>query len=424
MRIGEVDGDVVGEQVALRGWLEDRRPLGEIVFLTLRDQTGEIQVVVKEEEVDDGLWTLCGEVARQSVVEVEGLVKRGQGKLEVAPTAMQVLGEAEHPLPLDPTGRTPTSLPVVLDSRPLSLRMPKVGALFRVRSALAESTYSFLHGDDFVEVHTPKIIATATEGGAELFGFEYFERRAYLAQSPQLYKEQLMLGFDKVFELAPYFRAEKSHTTRHGTEFVSLDVEVSYADYGDVMGLLERYVEAVVDALAEVCVDEFETLEVEPVAAGYDFPVVTYREALETARGEGVEIPWGEDITGEALAVLAEEMDGFYFVVDWPTETKPFYIAESDEDPEVSDSFDLMFEAIELASGGTRVRSPDELVSRLERQGLDPGDFGGHVDFFRYGMPPHAGWGLGFDRLAQVLTGSENIREVVLYPRDPERLSP
>ncbi|MFQ5951163.1 MAG: aspartate--tRNA(Asn) ligase [Candidatus Geothermarchaeales archaeon] len=412
------DSDVIAE-----GWIQDKRPVGDILFLTVRDQDEVIQLVVRKGQ-NPRLWKVADEVPRQSVVRVSGTLRERNGRLEISPERLEVLGRARHPLPLDPTGRTPTTLPVVLDARPLSLRMPTVAAIFRIRSVLSRLTDEFFHERGFVEVHSPKIIASATEGGAELFEAGYFGGKAFLAQSPQLYKEQLMLGFNQVYELAQYWRAEKSHTTRHLTEFMSVDVELAYADYEAVMGLLQDYVGAVTDGLREVAARQFEVLETKIPECNEPFPRITYDECLEELVGFSGETEWGEDLGSEALELLSHLHPSFFFIYDWPAVAKPFYIGRKAGDPERSESFDLMHGKIEIASGGTRVNDPEELRRRLVGQGLNPADFEHHLSTFQQGMPPHAGWAVGFDRFLQVLTRQENIRDVVLYPRDPERLAP
>jgi len=414
----EVDESLVGREVTIAGWIEDKRPVGKLLFLTVRDRTGVTQVLLKRNE-DGELWEVAERVPRQSFVVVSGTVKMGAGRVEIRPKVFEVVSEARHPLPLDPSGRTPASLPVVLDARPLSLRVPAIKAIFKIKSTVANAIREFLHGRGFVEVHTPKLISSATEGGAALFEVDYLGRKAYLAQSPQLYKEQLCAALDRVFEVAPAFRAEKSHTTRHVTEFTSVDVEVAFADYNDVMDLLEELVAYCCERSAEEDADEYAALGVEPLKPERPFPRLTYDEAFEMVSGA----VYGDDFETPQLRELGEKVgERFYFIVDWPAKTKPFYIKEKGGG--LSESFDLMFSWVELASGGTRVDGRGELERKLKEQGLDPKDFEYHLRVFDWGVPPHAGWGLGLDRLIQVMTRRENIREVILYPRDPERLVP
>lgn len=417
-----IDRGLLGKRVTVHGWIEDKRPLGKIIFLTLRDQDGKIQLVARRGE--GSVFEKCERVAKQSVVEAVGVIREAFNRLEVELEDLRVIAEAKHPLPLDPTGRTPATLPTMLDARPLSLRIPEVAAIFKARSKVLKLIREFFYQREFIEVNTPKLIATATEGGADLFRVEYFDRDAYLAQSPQLYKEQLMLAFDKVFEIAHYFRAEKSHTTKHLTEFVSVDVEMAYSNYFDVMDLLEELIKYVFSRVGEECREELEVLGYSPPKPPEKFKRITYDECVELLRREGYEHEWGEDFGADELRVVGEKIKTFYFIYDWPKAAKPFYIEVKEGREELTESFDLMFKELELASGGTRVSDPERLKRRLVENGLNAEDFKTHLKFFYCGMPPHAGFGLGLDRMMLIVTGKTNVREVVLYPRDPERIIP
>ena len=271
---------------------------------------------------------------------------------------------------------------------------------------------------------TPKIIGSATEGGANLFGFDYFgKRKAYLAQSPQLYKEQLMIALDKVFEIGPYFRAENSHTIRHLSEFTSVDLEASFLDYQDVMDIIEKVIRKVVTELHENYKPDLQAAGAKEILVT-KIERLTYEQCLEELAKEGEKLEFGDDLSDSTLRRLGSLHPGFYFIMDWPLKLKPFYIHEKEEDSRLSKSFDLQYNYLELASGGRRLHDPAKLRTRLAEQGLNPVAFGDHLKVFDWGMPPHSGWGLGYDRLMMVLTGANNVREVVLYPRDTERLTP
>jgi len=276
----------------------------------------------------------------------------------------------------------------------------------------------------FTEVHTPRIIASATEGGAALFPVDYFGREAFLAQSPQLYKEQLVLALDRVFEIGSFFRAEESHTRRHLSEFISIDIEQAFATADDVMKVLEEMVHHVCKVMKGRCQKELKILKHKIEVPKIPFKRFTYTEIIEDLGKKGIEIPWGEDIPTPAFRTLGEIHPYFYYITDWPTKPKPFYIKPRDDKPELCEAFDLMWKWIELASGGTRVNSKDLLVKRLREQGLHPESFKYHLQVFDYGMPPHAGWAVGLERMMMMLTGKQNIREVVLFPRDRFRLTP
>jgi len=273
-------------------------------------------------------------------------------------------------------------------------------------------------------VNTPKIVATATESGAALFPISYFEREAFLSQSPQLYKEVLTGCFERVFEIGPIYRAEEHDTPRHLNEAISIDIEVAYATAEDVTKILEDLIVKVFSQVKRTCAKELKVLERKLEVPRKPFPRITYDEALKKLEQAGVKVPWGEDLPTPAERKLGELVGGAYFVIDWPMAIKPFYTMPKRDDPKLADAFDLMYGEIELASGGTRVHQETLLVKQLKQKGLNPQSFESHLQNFRTGLPPHAGWGLGLDRLTMVLTGAENIRECVLFPRDRKRLTP
>jgi aspartyl-tRNA synthetase len=418
----QLDDTLVGQQVRVGGWIEDVRDIGKLAFVTIRDVTGACQAIVTGDSVQAAV-----QAPRQSAVVVAGTVQKSKAKdfpVEVKVSEFTVLTKAVHPLPIDPTGRVESAIDKRLDARALDLRTPKVAAIFRLRSAGLQVIRDTLRAEGFIEVNTPKIIGSASEGGANLFGFDYFgKRKAYLAQSPQLYKEQLTLGLDRVFEIGPYFRAENSHTVRHLTEFTSVDIEAAFLDYEDVMDVVERVVKNVATEFQEKHRADLR------LAGGGDISIskmdrLTYEQCLDELAKEGEKLQFGDDLSDAALRKLGEIHRGFYFIMDWPLKLKPFYIHEKEDNPKLSKSFDLQHGYLELVSGGRRLHDPAKLRSRLAEQGLNPASFEEHLKAFDWGMPPHSGWGLGYDRLMMVLTGSQNVRDVVLYPRDTDRLTP
>ena len=423
----EIGPELDGKEVIVLGWIRDIRDLGGIRFLILQDKEGTVQVTVPKDEVNSQVLSKVNLLQRLCCVGVRGLVRRmdkAPGGAEIIPEEIRILGVAKHPLPLDITGKTPAEIDVRLDARVLDLRRTENQAVFRIRHAVLEATRRFLVDRGFIEVHTPKIIASATEGGAALFPIAYFEKEAFLGQSPQLYKEQLVIDFEKVFEIGPVFRAEKSHTRRHVTEFISIDVEEAFVTAEDVMKLAEDLVQYVCKYVKEKCRWELNVLRRDVEVPKVPFKRLTYDEILEDLSDEGMRIPWGEDIPTPAYRLLGRLHPYFYFIVDWPTSLKPFYIKPKDEDERVSEGFDLMWRWIEIASGGTRINDKELLIRRLKEQGLQPESFKYHLKVFDYGMPPHAGWAIGLERLVMMLTGKENIREVILFPRDRFRLTP
>jgi aspartyl-tRNA synthetase len=424
----EVSPSLDGSTVTIFGWVESVRDLGGINFIIVQDRSGKVQVTLPHGKANSGLTKRFTRIQKQFVVAIRGRVraeKRAPSGAEILPTDIRILNESIQQLPLDPTGKVPVDLDTRLESRVLDLRRPIPQAIFQVRNILIKSIRDFLCSQGYFEVSTPKIIATATEGGAELFPIAYYDREAFLAQSPQLYKEELTLAFEKVFEIAPYFRAEESHTVRHLSEFISVDLEEAFVDSGDVSQTLQDLILHSARSIQEQCPNQLKTLGVDSSSWEEEMHSYTYDEILEEL-DQTLDMPleWGEDISTAHLRALSDIHPGFYFICDWPSKTKPFYINPSQKRPEVTESFDLMHGWVELASGGTRVASKEVLIKRLEEQGLNPLTFKHHLKAYDYGMPPHAGWGLGFDRLLMVFTGRENIREVVLFPRDQSRLTP
>ncbi|RLI84593.1 MAG: aspartate--tRNA(Asn) ligase [Archaeoglobales archaeon] len=425
----EIGDEDVGRDVTVYGWIHEVRDLGGLIFLILRDREGFIQVTLPRKKVPPDTFDVAKKVKRESVVKVVGIVKREpkapQG-YEITPRVIEVLNESVVPLPLEVTEKVPAELDTRLDHRFMDLRKPRIQAIFRIRHNILQSVRNFLSEHGFIEVNTPKIVSTATEGGTELFPISYFEKEAFLNQSPQLYKQILMAsGFDRVFEIAPIFRAEEHNTTRHLNEAISIDIEMSFTDHHGVMKILEGLIVRVYEDVFERCEKFLKWMDVELEIPSLPFERIRYDEAVEIAEKRGEEVPWGEDLTTPALKVLAEEIgDIHYFIVDWPTECKPFYAMPYKENPKVCRSFDLMKGALELASGTQRIHRYNELVESMRAKGLNPDGFEFYLEAFRYGMPPHSGWGLGLERLLMSMLNLKNIREATLFPRDRHRLTP
>ncbi|ABK77244.1 aspartyl/asparaginyl-tRNA synthetase [Cenarchaeum symbiosum A] len=419
IHIADMAKPMAGQKVLLAGWVEDLRELGKVSFVTLRDATGLAQIVVK-----GGLQASMDGLTRQSVVAVSGTVAETRARdfeVEVSAEQIDVLSRAIHPLPIDPLGRLESGMDNRLNARALDMRNQKTASIFRLRHRVLESLRQGLSKRRFTEITTPKIIGSASEGGANLFSLEYFGKTAYLAQSPQLYKEQMTMGLERVYEISGFYRAENSHTGRHLSEFTSVDIEAAFMDYTDVMDVLEQLVREACVAASECTIEQEATGHKAEVPS--DIPRITYSQAVDEL-GSDCGVSFGDDLLDSHLRLLGEKHPGYYFLTDWPTKLKPFYIRPKDDDAEVSRSFDLQHGYLELSSGGSRLHDPSILRSRLEQQGLDPALFADHLRAFDWGMPPHSGWGMGLDRFMAVLVGVDNVREAVLYPRDPDRLSP
>jgi nondiscriminating aspartyl-tRNA synthetase len=423
----DIGPEIDGQEVIVFGWVQEIRDLGGLRFIILQDKTGQLQITIHRHKVAADVVEKAESLQKQYSIGIKGTVKKmgkAPGGAEIVPVEMRIFSKSQQPLPLDITGRTKAEIDVRLDSRVLDLRREENQAIFKVQHATLEATRNFLSRRGFMEVFTPRIIVSATEGGSALFPVAYFTREAFLAQSPQLYKEQLILDFEKVFEIGPFFRAEESHTRRHLSEFISVDIETAFANAEDVMKILEELIHEVSKYVKENCQRELNLLGHKIKVPRIPFKRLTYSEILQELETEKIHIPWGEDIPTTAYRALGKLHPYYYFITDWPTKIKAFYIQPKNESPKLSEGFDLMWHWVELSSGGTRIHSKDLLMKRLSEQGLSVESFKTHLQTFDYGMPPHAGWGLGLARLIMVLTGIKNIREVVLFPRDQLRLTP
>ncbi|XVH30574.1 aspartate--tRNA(Asn) ligase [Haloferacaceae archaeon DSL9] len=422
-----------GDEVTVAGWVHEVRDLGGIAFLILRDKTGTIQIKFEKDEMDDELVETGLGVSRESVIAVTGSVKeepRAPTDVEVVPESVEVLAAADTELPLDPSGKVDAELSTRLNNRTLDLRKDEVKAIFEIRAEVLRAVREEFRTLACTEINTPKIVATGTEGGTELFPITYFGEEAFMNQSPQLFK-QLMAGssLERVFEIGPIFRAEEHNTPRHLNEATSIDFEGAFCDHSEAMDVAEQVVTAAYRAVDANCRRELEALD---LAADFevpegDFPRLSYEEAIERINATGAldeQLVWGDDLPTEGEHALGEDVGEHYFITDWPSEIKPFYIMDHEDDEQLSTGFDLMHPRMELVSGGQREHRYDELIAGFEQQGLDPDAFDYYTKMFKYGMPPHAGFGLGGERLIMTILGLDNIREAVLFPRDRQRLSP
>lgn len=419
----EITPELHGKEVVLGGWVWELRDLGKVKFIVLRDREGFVQLTLKAGKTPEQVLKLFSELNREDVIVVRGVVeaskiaKRG---VEVFPTDLWVLNKAK-PLPLDIWSDTP-DLATRLRWRSVDLKRPRNLAVFTLSSEVLKEIRQVLYGERFVEVFTPKIIVTSTEGGAELFPVLYFERVAYLSQSPQLYKEQLTASLERVFEIGPAYRAEKHNTDYHLNEFISVDAEAAFMSYQDVMDVLEKIIRRVFTAVSKHEA-KLKEVGITPIASEIsEVPRVDYDEAVDRLRGMGYAVRWGDDLNVEMQRALMKHYGPAYFIVNYPASLRPFYTKRREGDK--SESYDLIINGIEVASGATRIHRRDELEEEMRKRGLDPKLFESHLAVFDYGMPPHAGFGLGFNRLITAVLNLDNVRHAVLYPRDRYRVEP
>jgi len=424
----DLSPDMEGKEVILGGWVRNYRNLGGLQFISLQDKYGERQITLKKGIVSDELFEKV-KIGYQYCLMVKGIVKvfsEAPGGIEIIPSEIKVLNTTPDKLPIDMTGETVSELDLRLNHRALDLRSLKNQAIFEIRGELLRSIRKFLFERDFTEITTPKIIASATEGGTELFPIIYFEKEAFLTQSAQLYKEQLSGVYERVFEISDCFRAEKHRTKRHICEIFTLDVEIAFSTMEDVLKLLEELIHSTIKDIRKNQMSALKYLNVnqQTTIPEIPFPRYRYEEIIDFINTKfSFDITFGEDISTEAYRKLGKELHGYYYITHWPMSIKPFYIMPS-KNPKYSESFDLQKGMLELTSGGTRVHEKIQLIKALEEKGLNHLAFNSHLNAFDYGMPPHAGFGLGIDRWLTLLCGLDDIREAVMYPRTPDRLTP
>jgi aspartyl-tRNA synthetase len=410
--------------VTVMGWISSIRGHGNISFVTINDKMGEIQIVAKKGSCSDDVLENISKLKQHSCIGIIGRVQASEkapNGIEITPKEIRIFSAVEKIPPFDPNAKTVKNIDTRLEIRAVDLRRNVLQKIFQARNEVLKSIRSYLSEQSFIEINTPKMIATATEGGAALFPIFYYNKEAFLAQSPQLYKEQLTMSFEKVFEIAPIFRAEPSRTNRHLSEAISIDFEEAFVDYNDVMKRIEQIIKQSILAVQKFSSNnsgtEFTIPEMPEI-----IPQYTYKELLEKIQATGAKSQWGDDLYPAQLNKIG--INGFYFIKDWPVGPKPFYVKVSKNDPKISESFDLMYGDLELSSGSTRIEKKSELEDRMKNKGMKIEAFGYHLNVFEYGVPPHAGCGIGLERLMMALTGTENIRDTTFYPRDVDRLTP
>jgi nondiscriminating aspartyl-tRNA synthetase len=420
------------------GWVHARRDHGKLIFIDLRDRSGLLQVVFipgASEEAHKIASTLRGEYA----VSITGKIKKRpdhlinpkieSGTVELGALGIKILAEAA-PLPFDMGGEELNlDLPNLLDHRALSLRHPKVQAIFKVQSVIIDAFREFMKSEDFFEFQAPSIAPAAAEGGAEVFEIEYFEHRAYLSQSPQLYKQVAMSAFERVFSVNKIFRAEPSVTTRHLTEVISLDAEVAFIQsWEDVRDIADQTVRYIFKELENKCKKELEMFGVSLPAIADKTPTLSLREAQERIfKNSGRDVRGEKDLNPEderEICTIIKEETGsdLVFIYGYPTKKKPFYVYPNPEDPEYNEGMDLLCRGVEWLSGGRRINDYEQLLKHVKEWDLDPSKISMFLEAFKYGVPPEGGFAFGAERLTMQILGLQNIREASMFPRDMERI--
>jgi len=428
----EVNSSLEGRAVTLMGWISSIRDHGNIQFIMLRDKDGDTQIIAKKGQCPDLVYEQVLQLKEHTSIGVNGKVisqRKAPNGIEIIPLELKVFSIPIQAPPFMIQNRNPAGIDTRLDYRAIDLRRKYLQDIFIIRNNILKYIRTFLSNEKFIEVNTPKIIATASEGGTALFPIFYYEREAFLAQSPQIYKEQLTMAFENVFEIGPIFRAEPSRTNRHLSEATSIDIESAFVDYNDIMILLEKMIQFIIKSLFEDdSIKNNDELDIDQKINNNksSFPRLKYTELIERLRNIGEKVRWGDDLSPQLIKKLDDDVlnNNFYFITDWPMAAKPFYVKENQDDSKICESFDLMYGSLEISSGSTRISNKEILINRMKKKGLNLNSFDYHLRVFNYGVPPHAGCGVGLERLLMTLTKIDNIRDAILYPRDIDRLAP
>lgn len=431
---GELSKQEAGKEVTLSGWVDSIRISGKIGFLDLRDRYGKTQVFLNQDLAKE-----FRNLNKEDILQVKGEVKarpdnqvkgEGTGQIELSAKEIKLISLSETPLPIDISEESTTKLDKRLDYRFLDLRREKIKDIFIVRSKIYSTTVKFFEQEEFISIQTPKLTSSGVESGAEEFKINYFGKTAALAQSPQVYKQMFVVsGLEKVYEIAPIFRAEKSHTTRHLTEFTGVDFEMGFIkDENDIMDIIEKYFIFLLSELKISCKEEFKRLGV-LVNVPKKIPKYSIHEARKLLKKKGKIVPEDDDLDAEAEKMVGEFIKekyqcDFVFMLDYPWKKRAFYHMKSDNDKTTTKGFDLIFNGVEIATGAQREHRLDVLKAQALEKGVDIEKMQFYRNIFRYGCPPHGGVGFGLDRITAQILKLDNIREAILLPRDPERLTP
>jgi len=412
----------------INGWTEEIRNLGGIKFIKLHTPSGDIQVTLPKKKVSKKLFDDVDKITRQSALTITGKWRKNKeapGGKEIIPTKIEIINLAETPLPLEPSEKTPAELETRLDWRFLDLRTEKSLAIFKIQNEILRSFREFLIKEEFFEIQPPAIIASASEGGADLFEIPYFEKKAYLAQSPQLYKQMGAISLGKVFMVIPVWRAEKFNKPTHLNEIRQMDIEMGFVkSEEDAMKVLERVLVHILKSVKKNSKKELKSLKRELKIPKLPLKRVTYTKAIEALKKHGEKIKWGNDFSKLQEEKLSKIFGNTFFIKDWPTKAKTFYTMPYQDNPKLCHAFDLVHNGLEIASGTQRIHIPELLIKQIKAFGMKPQDFKYYIDCFRFGSPPHAGWSIGLERITMKITGMKNIRECCMFPRDRNRLTP
>lgn len=417
----------LNEKVCIKGWIYKVRRLKFITFLIIRDRSGLVQCVAENQKIDLTNLTL------ESVVSIEGVLKESKNSLnpfEIQIEDIEVINKAKEELPIEINKEDlELNLDTMLNNRALSLRHKKINAIFKVQNIITDSFREFLNKEGFTEIHTPKIVKEGAEGGTEVFEVKYFENKAYLAQSPQFYKQMMVgAGFERVFEIGHAYRAEEHNTNRHLNEYVSMDLEMGFIeDEFDVMNLEENLLKFILESLKIKGKEYLELLQVELPVIGEEIPKIEFNDAIEILKEQYNKNDLDGDLDPEAEKLLykyaKEKLNSdFLFLTNYPRRKRPMYTMPKGE--KGTHSFDLLFRGIEITTGGQRIHDYEMLIDNMKYKGLNPNNYESYLELFKFGMPKHGGLAIGLERITARILGLENVREATLITRDRKRLVP
>lgn len=417
----------VGKEVVVSGWVHDIRLLGKINFILLRDMEGISQITIIQDKTSKEIVELVKKLHQEDVLTIKGKVQKSKSKdfpVELFPDKIEIVNKSEVPLPMDPREVTKANMDTRIDWRVLDFRTSESKAIFKIQNEIAHSFREFFTQRKYIELQAPVIIGSASEGGAELFQIPYFEKKAYLAQSPQLYKQIGAISFEKVFSIMPIFRAEKFETPTHLNEVRQMDMEQAFIDDEEAMDVLEECFIFVLSEVKKNRREELKILKVDLKIPQTPIKRISYEEAIKILQKNGEKINFGDDFTKGQEKKLGELVGEAFFIRHWPTEIKAFYAMPDEKNPKFCHAFDLIYKGLEICSGTQRIHIPELLTKQIKSKGLDPKDFKFYIDAFKYGAPYHAGWSIGLERFTMQITGKTNIREATMFPRDRNRITP
>lgn len=417
----------IGEEVIIKGWVHRIRRLSKITFIILRDRSGLVQCVINPEVAD------VKGIKNESIVEIKGVISEAKnftGNVEIQVEELNVISLVEKDTPIEINNEElAINIDTLLNNRVLSLRHIKTNAIFKIQAAIVQGFTDFLKQKDFTQVFSPKLVAEGAEGGTAIFEVKYFEKKAYLAQSPQFYKQMLVAaGYERVFEVGHVYRAEEHNTLRHLNEYVSLDLEMGFIeDEFEIMNLETELLKYILTYIKTDCSKELDILNVELPSIGEEIPHMRLDEAIEILKKEYDKVELERDLDPEGEKIIGQYAkekfnSDFLFLTHYPRSKRPMYTMPSDEN--LTHSFDLLFRGLEITTGGQRIHNYEMLRGNMIIKGYNPDSFNSYLDVFKYGVPPHGGLAIGLERLTAQLLGYKNVREATLFPRDRERLTP